>query len=360
MIRIPSSAFLNEYPDEFEIIQNENEYILSGSITRQIIKEGIFFNCLPSISNIVSPGISKYSSISILKNNVNKEISVYREKQENNIYQENIENKSVYFNESKIQYSNISLLNNLDIKKTKIITFLNTPYKEDEIFKNQYIPFDENIIIPNVLHLLNNLEESVLFPLVSYDDNIKKQYTKKFNYPINYNNSLDVSKENKNIEPFSLMSEIQFKSIKEYETNRLWSSINNSMNSRNENITYSNVKNINENYSVPYYENITKESYFVEKNTLQNFISTDSYVVLPNVLSTFTFYENDINFIYSSQNYHDLDFKNLFMNLKLYENIINREDNVSYKENDKFASCGFDYSYTNSLGKNSIAFKGLE
>jgi len=31
-----------------------------------------------------------------------------------------------------------------------------------------------------------------------------------------------------------------------------------------------------------------------------------------------------------------------------------------YKKNNKITTCGFDWSYTNSIGKNSIAFKGLE
>jgi len=362
MLSIPSTAFLDQTPEEeFEIFQIESNQISSGSLIRQIIKEGIVLNCLPRIGNIVSPNLVVNSQYSILKNSVNKEISIFQINSNlNNLFQKDTIVSSSFFNDSKKENDNLLLLNDQSLKKTNVTTDFDIPYKEDERFNKNYLPFNENIVFPNVFHLLNNIEEAVLFPLVSYDDNIKMQYIKKFNYPINYNNSLDLNLEGKNLEPLAFMNEIQFKSKQEYEPNRFWASINNSINTRNQSISYSDATNLNDENFTSYYENIIPELYFVENYTLKNFISTESFAVLPQQSNIISFKDEDINEVYSLNNYHDLTFKNIFKNLRLYEEITNRENNILYKENDKFTSCGFDYSYTNSLGKNSIAFKGLE
>ena len=60
MTSIPSSAFLDEAPEgDFDIIQFENNQIVSGSLTRQVSNEGIVINCSPTLGNITSPNTIK-------------------------------------------------------------------------------------------------------------------------------------------------------------------------------------------------------------------------------------------------------------------------------------------------------------
>lgn len=358
MLSVPSSAFLDQIPeDEIEIYQFENNQITSGSLIRQIINEGIVINCNPLIGNISRPSLMKNNSFSILKNFVNKEISIVQKKEnKKNLYQEDIDIKTIEFNDSKKLFSISSLLQDQNTKITKSITSLNIPYRQDEKLNKLYSPFDENIKFPNTIEILNNLEEAIFLPEDSFD---KQNYIYRLSYPLNYNNSMNLQ-EGVGIEPFSIFNPIQFKTKQEFEFNRFWANINNSLDTRNNAINQSSTININDEKQVSYLENITKSTYFVKGNSLRGFVSTRSYIFLDKIVKNKPFYDLDVNVDYKNKNYSDNGFKKVFGDLKLYEKIINREENILFRENDKFTSCGFDYSYTNSLGKNSIAFKGLE
>lgn len=358
MLSIPNTAFLDETPEEeFDIIQTENNQILSGSLTRQIINEGIVINCSPIIGDVISPDCLTTNNFSIFKNFVNKDVSILQKRQKNlNFYQNQIEIKTIEYNDSKKIFSILSLLEDQNEKITKVITDFSVPYRQDEKFNKRHSLFNENVKMPKIIEILNNLEEVVFLP---EDDTDRQNYIYRLSYPLNYNNSINLQ-EGVGIEPFSIFNPIQFKTKQEFEFNRFWANIDNSLDVRNNAINQSNIININDEKQASYLENITKSTYFVKGNSLGGFVSTQSYVFLDKTIKNKPFYDLDTNVDYKNKNYSDNGFKKVFGDLKLYEKIINREENILFKENDKFTSCGFDYSYTNSLGKNSIAFKGLE
>lgn len=359
MTSIPSSAFLDEAPEgDFDIIQFENNQIVSGSLTRQVSNEGIVINCSPTLGNITSPNVIKNNEFSIFKNFVNKEISIIQklENKKDLLCQKNVQIKTAHFNDSKKINSILNILNDQNEKSTKIITDFDIPFKEDQKFDKKYSSFDENIRLPNLIEILNNFEEAIFLP---EDNNDRQNYIYQISYPLNYNNSINLN-EGVGIEPFSLFNPIQFKTKQEFEFNRFWANIDNSLDTRNNSLQQKDFMNIDEEHVAPCLENSSRSLYFVKGNSLKGFVSTQSYVFLDQKNKISPFHEKDINEDYKNKNYNDSSFKKIFKDLKLYESIVNREENVFFKENDKFTSCGFDYSYTNSLGKNSIAFKGLE
>ena len=145
MTSIPSSAFLDEAPEGgFDIIQFENNQIVSGSLIRQVSNEGIVINCIPALGNITSPNAIKNNEFSIFKNFVNKEISIVQNLEiKKSIYQKDIQVKTIYFNDSKQNNSILNVLNDQNEKNTKIITDFDMPFKEDQKFDKKYSSFDE-------------------------------------------------------------------------------------------------------------------------------------------------------------------------------------------------------------------------
>ena len=390
----------------------ENNNILpnTSTIILDNIEDGIIINCLPSINNISFPKSNFFQNKltffeknkkGYIKNSLQNDFRINQINQKQQIIEKNL-----FFNDNKNSYNIIDILSSNENKSyTSFLTLYDSYLKNDiklESFLGINNLFNDSLLnYPNVISILNNEIEK---QLLNFEINLLNYYIYYINYPINHSSYFNFN-EGIHLEPFSISNVLQFKSKQEFEMNQFQIDIDQSKNSRNyENVFIEKVQN-NTNFT-SFFDNINSNDNFLIKSSYQeidsyiekvledpitntifdslgnltknykskvkdsnnkktvyrkNFISSNSYIFSDyknNLLKPFN--DNDKNIIYSSQNYNDLTFKEIFKNNKLIENIRNRQSNVYYEKNEKFSSCGFDWSYTNSIGKNSIAFKGLE
>ena len=345
------------------------------------INSGIIINCIPNIGDITQQKSNFFiNNTSYLnKNKKNVESIVFGNNFEANSTKQIFEQKilSSVYNDKSIDPNNTLniLTSNLNNKATYVKNLYNSFLKKDFIFEKSFSQsinpyFNENVSntispssYPSVIKILNNeFEKSVL----SLDDPLSNYLIYSLQYPLNHISHINFN-EGIHLEPFSLSNIIQFKTKQEYEFNRFYCDINNAKNSRNESINFSYTFNTKEkNIESKFFDNfnIRKDSFLLKKsvdnNKKSNILTSSSYIFLKEDNSIKPFNDNNKNIIYTTDNYHDISFKTIFKNNRIFENIINSTSNIYYEKNDKFYSCGFDWSYTNSLGKNSIAFKGLE
>ena len=345
------------------------------------INSGIIINCIPNIGDITQQKSNFFiNNTSYLnKNKKNVESIVFGNNFEANSTKQIFEQKilSSVYNDKSIDPNNTLniLTSNLNNKATYVKNLYNSFLKKDFIFEKSFSQsinpyFNENVSntispssYPSVIKILNNeFEKSVL----SLDDPLSNYLIYSLQYPLNHISHINFN-EGIHLEPFSLSNIIQFKTKQEYEFNRFYCDINNAKNSRNESINFSYSFNTKEkNIESKFFDNfnIRKDSFLLKKsvdnNKKSNILTSSSYIFLKEDNSIKPFNDNNKNIIYTTDNYHDISFKTIFKNNRIFENIINSTSNIYYEKNDKFYSCGFDWSYTNSLGKNSIAFKGLE
>jgi len=381
-------------------------------VSSQIL-EGIVLNCTPSISNITLPSSNFFQNKkSVLIKNIKKNKNIKADSDFERISikdkQEFIE-ETIYFKDVKDKEIFQLLDEDID-KKTSFKNIKNHSLKVDErlIIKDNFIYNDSipNFNYPEPIKLLNNEIEK---QLLQVDDPLLQYYIYYIHYPMNHVSYINFN-EGVHIEPLSFSNQIQFKTKQEFEANRFYSDINQSHDSRSNMISFtnkysSNIK-LNKEFTSFFDNTNLKNNRFIYKNSFQkldsyittylndnitntlfdstgkvtknkkykvydsnskkniyskNFISPSTYMFLENKKNNILpFNDNDQNKIYTNSNYNDLTFKEVFKNNKLIENIQNRQSNIYYEKNEKFSSCGFDWSYTNSIGKNSIAFKGLE
>jgi len=399
----------------FEIIEKNEERNLDSTKVLEIKNEGIFINCRPSINDNTKKNSILFQNKTSLLNKNKKFLTnvIFSEDiDSNNLKQINEQkNYNSFINETNYIVNNIrnvlNILNSNSEKSTRIINLddlytlkdqrlVNTlginPYFNDSLLSFNY---------PSPIKILNNEVEKDLLQL---DDPLANQLTNSIRYPMNHTTHISFE-EGMHIEPFAFTNQIQFKTKQEYEFNRFHSNINNSQDNRGNVLQFTNKFSSNETKNISFFDNINSKTLMIkstnnqlidsyieeyyEDNTTGNifdsqgrlsrnrkyrirdasntksvlsnsFISPDSFIFLNNSLPIKPFNDNDKNTIYSDSNYNDLTFKEIFKNNKLIENIQNRQSNIYYEKNEKFSSCGFDWSYTNSIGKNSIAFKGLE
>ena len=389
---------------------DENISNIQKSSVSDIILDGIIINCIPSINDISFPKSNffintltflKKNNKGYIKNNfqndfkINQYSQIKEEKKKDSLFNDDNISITDFFNQTNIskKYTSITTLNNSllknDIKFEKILG-VNTLFN------------DSLLIYPDIVSILNNqLENQFLI-----DPQYFNYYINHINYPINHSSYFRFE-EGIHLEPFSISNMIQFKNLKDLEYNKFNIDIDQTKSSRDIEIVFSNKKNEQlkpnfasffdnnnignnflvkssiteiESYVERYLEdsntntvfdlfgNLTKNYKYKIKNINnkktvygKNFISVDSYIFSKDQKNSIKpFQDNNKNIIYSNQNYNDLTFKEIFKNNKLIENIQNEQSNIYYEKNEKFSSCGFDWSYTNSIGKNSIAFKGLE
>jgi len=397
-----------------EIIE-KNEEVAARTNVLEIKDAGIIINCKPSIGDNTKRNSNFFQNKTTLLNKNKKQLT-------NIIFQEDIDSNSLkqineqknyesFVNETNYIINNIrnvlNVLNSNLEKTTRFINLDSTFHLSDNLLVNNLGVnpyFNDNLIsfnYPSAIKILNNDVEKDLLPV---DDPLRQQLIYSIRYPMNHMSHINFN-EGMHIEPFAITNQIQFKTKQEYEFNRFYSNINNSQDTRGNVIEFKFKYNNNDTKNIQFYDNINSktiminskkneeidsyiEEYFEDDITgkvidsqgnlsknrkfrIKNsnnkrkvfsnfFISPQSYIFLDNRLPIAPFNDNNQNVIYSELNYHDLTFKEIFKNNKLIENIRNRQSNVYYEKNEKFSSCGFDWSYTNSIGKNSIAFKGLE
>lgn len=405
---IPFIENIDSYYFNYENYQSESEQKTS---VFDNINDGIIINCLPSIGNISFPksnffqnGLTFFekNKKGYIKNNLQNDFRINQFKQK----QQNIQIENSFNDSSSNDNDILNILNSNEEKNSTSFVDLNNSFLKNDIKLEKYLGIntlynDSLLGYPDIISILNNEVEKQLLQL---DSPYLEYYIYYINYPINHSSYFNFN-EGIHIEPFSISNVIQFKSKQEYEINRFNSDINQTKNSRNFEVVFTDKEeNISKFNS--FFDNINisnnfllKSSYkeidsYIEKilqdpitnqifdsfgnltknvkykiNDVNNkkavykkdFISSNSYVFSnyeKNSLKPFE--DNDKNIIYSNQNYNDLTFKEIFKNNKLIDNIQNEQSNIYYEKNEKFSSCGFDWSYTNSIGKNSIAFKGLE
>jgi len=394
-------------------ITNYSNNVINQSKVQSQVLEGIILNCTPSISNITLPSSNFFQNkSSVLKKNVKKSKRIGADTDFERV---SIKNKQEYIEET-IYFKDIEskeifqLLNENINKKTSFKNIKNHSLKVDEklIIKDNFIYNDSipNFNYPEPIKLLNNEIEQQLLQI---DDPLLQYYIYYIHYPMNHVSYINFN-EGIHIEPLSFSSQIQFKTKQEFEYNRFYSNLDQSHDSRFNTIQFANKFNSNVSLNkefTSFFDNTNlKNNQFIYKNSYKkidsylttylndnitntiydstgkitknkkykvydsnnknniyskNFISPSTYIFLDNKKKSISpFNDNDQNKIYTNSNYNDLTFKEVFKNNKLIENIQNRQSNIYYESNEKFSSCGFDWSYTNSIGKNSIAFKGLE
>jgi hypothetical protein len=326
---------------------------------------GITINCLPRLNSFSSPSARFKSRTTILRRNNNSAITVNlgSQRQDADVSKEEEKPNISYFEDKKEKDIIQNLSSNLE--KTTTIENKTQNLLIDSSLKSSFLPFDENKNIPDVIKILNNELESIFLP----ENSIERQnYIYSLIYPRNYNNSLDLN-EGRFLEPFSIINVIQFKEKQEKAFNKFHCDLNTSYNSRQENIYFSEKYNLNyKNESLQFFDNINNNTIFVKKSSAKVYISPFSHIVL----SDYT--KNRVNpFVDKNEEQRELDFFNqnyindpdmffysCFKSTSFYQNFNRNNLTIKYEKDDKFNMCGFDYSYNDGIGKNSIAFKGIE